>query len=154
MLTFTGNVITKSDQSRVNHYFNFLAFTGLSFREFDFYLGMGPSLYNIKTNVYQAFGFANLSGIPREATGEPVSFSNSKWVWGGAIQLGLSHAINTCWFFDVNYTYSISANCRNHFSAPYTTTLVGGYTNTGTLFINTKSKIRAQSLSLTINRTF
>lgn len=151
---FTGNVITKSAQTKINHQMTLLAFIGHSLEKSNIYLGIGPAVFGTKSNIYQAFGFANLSGIPREATGVPVSFSNTKWVWGGAMQLGLSYKYDPSWIIDINYTYAISENYNNNYSAPYTTSLVGGFTNFGTLFINTKRQIRTQALNVTINRVF
>lgn len=152
--SFTGNVITKSAQSKITHRLDFLAFFGTCVRDYKIYLGIGPSLFDAETDIYQAFGFANREGLPREATGVPVSFSTSDWIWGGTLQLGVSYFLNSCWFFDFNYSYSISQTFENHFSSPFTTSLVGGYTIIGTLFVDTKTKIRAQNLSFTVNRKF
>jgi len=153
-LRFTGNVITESAQTRINHEMALLAFIGHSLGKSKIYLGIGPSVFRTKSNIFQAFGFANLDGLPREATGEPVSFSNSKWVWGGAIQMGLSCILDPCWALDFNYTYTITKKYRNNFSAPFRTSLIGGYTDIGTLFIETKRQIRAQAFNVTINKGF
>lgn len=153
-LAFTGNVITKSSQVKVDHKMALFAFLGMQLDCFKVYLGAGPSIFYAKSNIYQAFGFANLDGIPRDATGTPVSFSSSDWVWGGAAQVGFSYILQPCWFLDFNYTYSISANFCNDYSAPFETTSVLGFTDIGTLFVETKGQIRDQSWSITINRSF
>ncbi|MCB1114760.1 MAG: hypothetical protein KDK62_08385 [Chlamydiia bacterium] len=153
-LAFTGNVITKSAQSEITHMINFLAFMGMSLCDFDFYVGVGPSVFKTKTNIYQAFGFANLSGLPRDATGTPVSFSASKWVWAGSLQLGLSYSLPSCWFVDFNYTATLSGNYRHNFSAPFRADLVGEYSDIGILYVNTKTRIWTQNLCLTINKYF
>lgn len=118
-------------------------------------LGVGPAIFGTKSNINQTFGFANLNGKPYEATGDSVSFSSSKWVWGGAAQIGLSYALkDPSWILDFNYTCAISKKYKNSYSASFTTHLVGGYTDFGTLFVNTKRQIRAQVFNFTINKEF
>lgn len=156
-LRFTGNVITKSAQTKINHEMSLLAFIGHSIDKSNLYMGIGPSLFGTKSNIYQAFGYANLNGIPNQATGTPLSFSNSKWVWGGAIQIGLSYILDPSWVIDFNYTYAISQNYDNRYSAPFTTMVrhdANNYTDVGTLYISTKRQIRAQALNITINKIF
>lgn len=51
-LDFTGNVITKSAQTKLTHNIDLFPFVGISIEEFKFYFGIGPSIFKTETNIY------------------------------------------------------------------------------------------------------
>jgi hypothetical protein len=88
--SFTGNVVIQSSQTRLNHELAFLAFLGHSFANTNVYLGAGPALFGTKSDINHAIGYAD-NGTHVNITGAPVNYSSSNWVWGTALQVGMSY---------------------------------------------------------------
>ena len=151
--SFTGNVVIGSYRTKLDHEIAFMPFIGRSFARSSIYLGAGPALFRTETIIDDAVGFADVNGMHADATGAPLDFSSSQWVWGGAAQIGLTYYLDRDWFLDVNYTYARSKKFKNDFSAPFASTSLGYY-DVGTLFVSPSQRVTDQSVSVTINRRF
>jgi outer membrane protein W len=88
-----------------------------------------------------------------DATGSPLNFASSDWVWGGAAQVGLNYYLDRDWFLDLNYTYARSAKFKSNFSAPFASRNFG-YDVVGTLFVDPSQRVTDQSVSVSFNRRF
>lgn len=151
--TFTGNVVIGSYRTRLNHEIAFMPFVGHSFARSYIYLGAGPALFQTKTNIDNATGFADYDGMRTNVTGTPVDFESSQWTWGGAAQIGLAYYLNRNWFLDFNYTYARSAEFTSNFSSPFSHTTLG-YQVVGDLFVSPSQRVTDQSFMITVNRGF
>jgi opacity protein-like surface antigen len=151
--SFTGNVVIGSYRTKLDHLIALTPFIGRSFERSSIYLGAGPALFRTQTRIDNAIGFADVNGIHADATGAPLDFASSQWVWGGAAQIGLSYYLDRHWFLDVNYTYARSAKFKSNFSAPFAS-LSAGYYDVGTLFVKPSQRVTDQSVSISINRRF
>ena len=89
--TFTGNVLIGSSQTRINHQIDCMPFLGHAFANGYVYGGVGPALFGIQSNIYNAIGFADVNGVHMDVTGTPANFSSSNWVVGGAAQVGVTY---------------------------------------------------------------
>lgn len=152
--TFSGNLHVASVQTQVNHELALLAFIGHSFCNGHIYLGAGPVVFGTKTKIYNSIGFANINGLISTIVGETASFSNEKWVWGGAAQLGLVYYITPCWFLDVNYKYAATGRYKVRKSSFFESLASGFIRDTGTLSVHSSQRITAQSLSISLNKIF
>jgi hypothetical protein len=151
--SFTGNVVIGSYRTRLDHEFAFMPFVGHSFARSYVYLGAGPALFATQTKVDNAIGFADVNGIHADATGAPLNFASSQWVWGGAAQIGLAYYLDHGWFLDLNYTYARTGKFTSNFSAPFSSSSAG-YQTVGTLFVSPSQRVTDQSVSVSINRGF
>lgn len=155
--TFYGNEIIGSLQTQVTHDIGLLLFLGRSFMKNTVYLGAGPALIGTSSNIYNAFGFADINGIHADITGTPINFSSSQWMWGGMAQLGMTHYFSPSWFLDLNYNYTVTAYASNSYAGPFTgSTTSGGdvYVTRGTFFIDDYQRFTIQSFTVTINKAF
>jgi opacity protein-like surface antigen len=116
-------------------------------------MGAGPALFGTETKIDNAIGFADVNGMHADATGAPLNFASSDWVWGGAVQIGLNYFLDRNWFVDFNYTYARSAKFKSNFSAPFASSSLG-YDIYGTLFVAPSQRVTDQSVSVSINRRF
>lgn len=152
-----GYVNADSVQSTTNHELNLLAFIGKSFANKYFYLGAGPSLFNMQSKNYYSIGYANYEGATVDVTGL-VSYSSPQiWAWGGAAQLGMTYFINPTWFIDFSYTYSVTGNNTTSHQQTFANSSSLGttdYTTSGTLFTKDTLSVSNQALTLAINKVF
>ena len=152
---FTGRATIASSQITVNDELGLIAFLGTSFDKGYAYLGAGPSVFNVKNNLNNVTGYADLNGIPGSVTGTPTNFSSSTWVWGGVAQLGMTYVFKPTWFLDINYTYAVTGtNATSYLSAFTNTSASTGYTNVGTLNGVASNRVTAQGLIVSINKVF
>lgn len=151
---FTGRATISSVQTRIEHEFDLMAMIQHSFKNINGYLGLGPTIFGTRTNIYNVTGFADIDGTHADVSGTPVNFASTKWVWGGVVSLGMTYIFNPTWFLDINYRYAISPYNKTDYTSPFAGTLANGYTKTGTLFGTTNQYITVQGISLTINKTF
>lgn len=151
--TFTGHVIINSVQTSIDHQVDLLPFIGYSFNDSYIYLGAGPTLFGTTSSVYQATGYADLNGTHYSITGTSSSFNNSKWMIGGAVQTGLVYHLGDSWFVDMSYEFVATGASTNKNSGPFSTQ-VSGYTDTGTLYVNTTQRLTVQSLNFSLNFAF
>jgi hypothetical protein len=146
--SFASNVT----QTSINHELALLAFVGHSFTKSHVYLGAGPSLFGSQSHFYDVTGYADDSGNHVGITGMPSNLSNSKWMWGGAAQMGMTYYINPTWVLDLSYTYAITGlySAINNTSSPFNNT-VGSYS---TLYTNNSQRVTAQAVTVSVNKVF
>jgi opacity protein-like surface antigen len=149
--SLTGNVIIESFQTRIDHELALLAFIGHSFASTNVYLGAGPALFGTKSDIFRAVGFGNVNGQPTDITGPPVSFSSTKWVWGTALQIGMTYFFAPTWFIDVNYTYAFTRRFDTNYEAPFAS-MSAGLTYVGTAYITTSQRVTTQAVAVSINK--
>jgi opacity protein-like surface antigen len=147
----TGNVLIDSFQTRIDHELALLAFIGHSFASTNVYLGAGPALFGTKSDIFRAVGFGNVNGQPTDITGPPVNFSSTKWVWGTAVQIGMTYFFAPTWFIDVNYTYAFTRKFDTNYTAPFVSTSAG-LTYIGNAYITTSQRLTTQAVAVSINK--
>lgn len=155
--SFIGNAIIQSSQTLVNHELVLMPFIGRSFYDTHIYLGAGAVVFQADFHQYNFIGFADINGVHTDVTGTPANFSNSRWMWGGGGQLGVTHYLHPSWFLDFAYTYLVTAHYTFRDSEPFTSTLLSGgttYTNVGTAFIEARQRLIAQSFTAALNFLF
>lgn len=155
--TFTGHVTIGSSQTSVNNELNFIPFIGHSFANSFVYLGVGPTVFGTQSKINSATGYADINGVHYDITGTSSNYSSSKWVWGGAAQVGMDYYFQPTWSIDVNYTFAVTPYYKTNYSGPFSTSYVSGgttYTDTGTLYTNTSQRILEQAVAISINKTF
>jgi hypothetical protein len=150
---FVGNVVATAAETRVSHEMLFLGFIGHSFSHVQIYAGAGPALFNTNSHLYGVTSYSDFEGAHIDVTGTNKNFSSSQWMWGAAAQLGVTYYLDPTWFLDFNYTYALSADYSNHYSAPFSTTAFG-IVNTGTLSAHANRSVTAQAFNFTINKEF
>jgi opacity protein-like surface antigen len=151
--TFTGNVVVRSFQNTINHQLTFIPFVGHSFERSFFYIGAGPSLSQTRTKLNGVIGFADLNGQHANITGTPSNFSSTQWALGGAATVGMTYFLDRSWFIDLSYTYSMTENLTENFSAPFASSSLG-YDDTGVLSGNYSGRVITQSVHVSINKAF
>lgn len=149
--TLVGDAIINASQSRVTHELSFIPFIGRSFDNNMVYFGAGPTAFRTKSNVLGVTGYAIVNGVDTNVTGVPANFSNSKWVYGGALTIGMAHYITPSWFVDLNYTYAASANFKNNYTAPFTNINSSGTGYTGTLIGSNSQSFTTQGVVVSMN---
>lgn len=152
-----GYVDAKSVQVSTNHELTFLGFLGRSFGNKFFYLGAGPSLFNLQSKNYDSIGYADVNGATVDVTGLVSYASPSIWAWGGAAQLGMTYFVTPTWFIDASYTYAITGSYRTTHQQAFTNTskiLDVVYNTSGTLYTADTLQTRTQSVNVAINKVF
>jgi opacity protein-like surface antigen len=151
--SLTGNALLKSSQTRIDHEFLFVPFIGHSFSSSFLYVGAGPALFGTRSELNDLVGLADINGNKFNLTGTPIDFSSTKWMWGGAVQVGMTYFLSESWFLDMNYTYARSEKYKESYSAPFTN-VVDGDTYEGSVFVDTHDKITSQGVVISINTLF
>lgn len=152
-----GYVNADSVQVTTNHELMLLGFVGRSFGNKYFYLGAGPSLFNLKSKNYYSIGYAEYEGATVDVTGLVSYASPSIWAWGGAAQLGMTYFINPSLFIDASYTYAVTGeNTTTHQQAFSNSSSLGSthYTTSGTLLTKDTLSVSTQAVSLALNKVF
>jgi hypothetical protein len=139
-----SNQSYKLASSNIDHELGVLAYIGRSFANGHVYLGGGPSLFGNKSNVYNAFG-----SEANQGTNDFFNPANSKLIWGGAAQLGMSYYFDPSWYLDLNYTYAITG--LNN-TGPYTS--LSSYSGAGPYYVNATQRLTAQALALSVKKFF
>lgn len=153
---FTGNAFVQSMEVSIGHQFSFIPYLGHEFERGFIYAGVGPTLSQVKTDVTNLIGFADVEGRPRDISGAPQDFSSSDWVFGGAATVGVSYFVDRSWFIDLNYTFSATPEV----DADYYSTFVNpsldpdGPVIKGQLIGEATGSFGTHSLVLSINRAF
>ena len=151
---FTGHVAMRSYDVKLTHQMAFVPFIGRTFDNSFVYVGAGPTLSQIKTDLIETIGFAFGNGRPTDISGLPVSFSSSNWVYGGTVIIGISYFISPWWFFDLSYNYAITRDQTGNFGGPFVNNRgVNGSTGNGTLVGSNTGNAVTQGITLTINKT-
>lgn len=154
---YTGRMRDASAQVKVNNQVALLAFIGHSFMQKGFvYFGIGPTLLDSKTALNNVSSYVDINGNQGDVTGTPLNFSSSKWMWGGAAQIGATYYLDPTWFVDLNYTYALTAHYVTNYSSTFSTTTVisSRYENIGTVNARVNQQITSQAIMLTINKRF
>ena len=134
-----------------------MAFIGRSFGNKYFYLGAGPSLFNLQSNNYYSIGYTAYQASTIDVTGLVSYSSPSIWAWGGAAQLGMTYFISPTWFIDASYTYAITGNNTTLHEQAFSNSQISdfvSYFTSGTLFTKDTLSVSAQALTVAINKVF
>jgi hypothetical protein len=74
---FTGNYAVESVQTSINHELMLLAIIGRSFNDFTIYLGIGPALFGMQSNIYHLIGTSYINPTQKAAV-QSLSVSINK----------------------------------------------------------------------------
>jgi opacity protein-like surface antigen len=152
---FTGNAYIDYSQTTVRHQMAFMPFIGQSFERIFVYVGVGPTLSQLRTDENGLIGFADINGTHTNVSGAAQNFSGTKWVYGGAATVGATYFFDRSWFLDINYTYGMTRNHTVNFSGTFANPNGPNDTHlTGTLVGNSTWKVITQGVAVTINRLF
>ena len=116
---FKGNVVVGSSQTSIDQQMAFMPFVGRAFKNSYVYIGGGPALFDTHSRIANAVGFADINGQHLDLTGPPISFSSSKWVWGGAAQIGMNYFLSPAWFLDMSDSFAMSASFDADYAARF-----------------------------------
>jgi hypothetical protein len=159
--SFTNNKATFSDsfkgnvtQTSINHELALLAYVGHSFTNSHVYLGAGPSLFGAKSHFYDVTGYADSKGAHVDYTGTPSNMSNSKWMWGGAAQMGMTYYINPTWVLDLSYTYAMTGLYSAINGSSSFANLVSNYSSANMSYANNYQRVSAQAVTVSFNKVF
>lgn len=151
---FTGNVSADSAQTTVRHELVLMPFIGHTFKNKSyFYLGAGPAVFDTESRLYDVKASTNTNGQILSPISSSSNFSSTKWMWGGAAQVGMTYYVDPSWSLDFNYTFAKTGNYKTNFSAPFTSAS-GDFNSSGTLNASTTQKLTEQAFMITINKSF
>ena len=153
---FNGNYVVRSYQSKINHQMSFMPFIGKSFEKSYIYFGAGPTLAQTSYNINQITGFADINGLTTSITGlsTPASYSTSQWTWGAGAVIGGTYFLDSNWFLDMSYTYSVTGNPTANWGGTWADNPAVGGVRTGTNTGTSSGNISTQALMLTLNKAF
>jgi hypothetical protein len=152
---FTGNALVQSFQTNVTHQIALIPFIGKSFDRSMIYVGAGPTASQVRTTLNGLIGFADINGTRTDVSGNPVNFSSTNWVYGGAATIGANYFLSRSWFIDVNYTFAMTGSNTSSFSGPFTnTSAINGSTTVGTMVGTSSGKLITQGIMATVNAAF
>jgi len=141
-----------ASQLNVNHELALLAFIGQSFMNSHLYLGAGPSLFGVQSRFYDATGYAGRNGQSSDMQGIPDSLSNSRWLWGGAAQMGMTYYFNPTWFLDLSYTYAITGLSTTAISP--LNSMSSAYADSGKMSVSNQQRVSAQAFTVSVKKVF
>jgi opacity protein-like surface antigen len=150
----TGNALASSYQVSINHQMQFIPFVGYGFANGFFYIGGGPSLSQIQTNVINLIGFAQMRGQPTDQSGVAQDFSGNHWMFGGAASAGLTYFLTPNWYVDLNYTYSQPRTSTSNYWSTFYNPVSSRAFLLGTLTGNSYGSITSHSFTATMNYDF
>ena len=152
---FTGNALVGSYQTNVTHQIALIPFIGRSFERSFVYIGAGPTLSRMQTNLNSLIGFADLNGTRTDVSGTPIDLSSSGWVFGGAAVVGATYFLDSSWFLDFSYTVAMTGSQTDSYSSPFTNPNgSNGSTIVGTLVGTSAGRVVTQGVTVTINKAF
>jgi hypothetical protein len=152
---FTGYAGINSFQTTIDHQLILAPLIGRSFEEGFIYGGAGPSLSNTQTKVNGIIGYATINGTLQNITGTPQNFSNTGWVYGGAVMVGGTYFFAPTWFLDLSYIFGVTTPQDASFVGPFTNPNgTNGKLTTGTAIVNPSGTVMTHAIMLTINKTF
>lgn len=153
-----GYAIADSVETTINHDLKLLFSIGQTICNQYLYMGVGPTLINLKSKNYNSIGYAIVDGVPLNVTGLVNYGSPNIWAWGGAAQIGMNYFINPCWFIDSSYTYSMTGSKTSpHEQTFANTSIIAGNTifTTGILATeDTFKRVTSQTINISINKYF
>jgi outer membrane immunogenic protein len=152
---FFGTGYLQSYQASINHQLVLTPFIGRAFSNGFIYLGAGPSLSHIRTNLNNLTGFRNSQGAPINQTALPANYQNSHWVWGAAATAGVTYFLTPSWFVDFNYTFSQTRGTTSYYLAWYAAPVPGfDVTSIGYTPASTSGALNTQSFNASLNFAF
>lgn len=151
---FTGNGVVHSYQTRAEHQIALTPFLGRSYNRGYVYIGGGPTLTRLQTNLNGLIGFADINGERTNISGPPQNFSSAGWVWGGMFVVGATYFLNSSWFLDFNYTAAATQRQNGSFSSSFINTGNPAAVTNGTLTLRSASGLVTQGATLTLNYRF
>lgn len=151
--TLTGNATTDSAQTIVNHELALLPFLGHDYSHGRVYVGGGPVVFDTSSKLYGLRSFADIDGTHTNVGGQPLNLASSKWLWGGAFQIGLMHHLSRSCFLDVSYDFMVTGINRFDWIVPVTSES-NGLTYQTNIHYREELRLWAQSLNVTMNVCF
>ena len=152
---FTGNALVSYAQTTVVQQITLMPFFGRSFEKSFIYVGAGPTLSQLRTNLNGLVGFADINGVHTDVSGPPQNFSGANWVYGFAATAGATYFLSNSWFLDFNYSYAQTKDQTSNFASTFSNPNgANGTSMTGTLVGNSTWKAITQSVGVTINMLF
>ena len=151
---FTGNAVAQSYETGVTHQFALMPFAGRTFERGFFYLGAGPTLSRVETEIGGLVGFADIDGVRQDISGPPQDFSSSDWVWGGAVTVGVTYFVSEQLFLDLSYAYGRTRTYEGDYSSSFVNPAADGRTTEGTLVGSSSRRLETQVVAFTLNWAF
>lgn len=151
---FTGNAVVGEYRTSIDQQAALMPYVGRSFTKGFLYLGAGPTLSHVQTDLDALVGFADINGNRQDISGAPVNFSESSWVSGGAIVIGGTYFFDPQWFVDVSYTYGRTSTATQNYASPFSNPGSDGSLTEGTLVGDSSGRVTTQSFAVTLNWVF
>lgn len=153
---FLGNAVVRSFEQKAEHQITLTPFIGHTHQRGFLYLGGGPTLTRLSTQMNGLVGFADINGNRSEISGPPQNFSSAGWVWGAMFIAGVTYFVDRDWFLDLTYTASTTQRQTGSYFSSFTNAGgPGGSVTTGSLIGNSSSApLVSQGAVLTLNRRF
>lgn len=85
------------------------------------------------------------------------TYSSSKWMWGGAAEIGMAYYISSTWLIDFSYNYAITGRYKNNATTPFSSSssvLGDVITAAGTISTLTTQQVVAQGVKISVNKVF
>ncbi|CAN5819345.1 hypothetical protein BH11PSE3_BH11PSE3_37940 [soil metagenome] len=151
---FSGHSVTGAYRIAVYNQTSLMPLVGRSFEKSFFYVGAGPTLSQVKTQLNNVVGYANFSPtVLTNVSGANQSFSNDQWRLGVGATAGVTYFVTPQWFVDLSYSASMPNASLTQITSPFNNpgtpnsfrgTLIGAYT----------ANVMTQAITITINRAF
>lgn len=153
---FTGNAIATSINVQLVDQLAFRPYLGHSYGNGFVYVGGGPTLSHMRTEVTDLVGFADINGTRSNISGAPQDFSDADWVWGGSAEVGVTHFLSSSWFLECSYVLGVTADHTFNFSGTFSNTDPSDPTQIkeGTLVGSSQWQAITQSFGLRLCKTF
>jgi hypothetical protein len=146
--------VVRSDEAKAEHQITLTPFIGHNHQRGFVYLGGGPTLTRLSTQLNGLVGFADINGNRSDISGAPQNFSSAAWVWGAMFVVGATYFVDNSWFLDLTYTasttqrqtgnyYSTFSNPGNSLNAITAGSLIGN---------SSSAPLVSQGAMLTLNR--
>lgn len=154
---FAGNYTVQTYQQTINHQIALIPLIGRAFKKSYLYLGGGPTFSQTKMSIVNmASPIAFVDGLPISPTGvgNGSNYSTNQWLFGGIGMVGATYFINSTWFVDLSYSYSISGTKTSNWGGPWSDTLPNGSTRIGNNAGTSSGSVNTQAFSVSINAAF
>lgn len=153
---FTGNAVVRSYQAKAEHQITLTPFIGHNHQRGFLYLGGGPTLTRLSTQLNGLVGFADINGNRSDISGAPQSFSSASWVWGAMFMVGATYFVDRNWFLDLTYTASTTQRQSGNYQSTFTNPSgsLGAITVGSLIGSSSSAPLVSQGAMLTLNRRF
>ncbi len=155
---FTGNYLVQSFRQTINQQISLIPFIGRSFERSYVYLGVGPTAVQTKTAIENITGYENVAVVPTTPTGVGLGakYSTTQWLFGGVAMVGATYFINSTWFVDMSYAYSMTGTKTSSWGGSWTDTDIqrANVTRTGTNAGTSSGSVNIQAFLLSMNKAF